>query len=76
MVYFAGFASAIYTLAPPPEGETARDAENGAPDSKFDSQEFVASFNSGMHKCLAFGKEAAQRTAKLVKAKVKEMRDA
>jgi hypothetical protein len=29
-----------------------------------------------MHKCLAFGKEAAQRTAKLVKAKVKEMRDA
>ena len=76
IVYFAGFATAIYTLAPPPEGEVARRSKKGAPGEKFDSQEFVESFNSGMHKCLVFGKEAAQRTAKLVKAKVKEMRDA
>ena len=76
IVYFAGFATAIYTLAPAPEGETARHSEKGAPSVKFDSREFVESFNSGMHKCLAFGKEAARRTAKLVKAKVKEMRDA
>jgi hypothetical protein len=75
-VYFAGFATAIYTLAPAPKEEAARRSEKGAPSAKFDSQEFVESFNSGMHKCLAFGKEAAQRTAKLVKAKVKEMRDA
>jgi len=76
IVYFAGFATAIYTLAPPPKGETARRSEKDGPGREFDSQEFVESFNGGMHKCLAFGKEAAKRTAKLVKAKVKEMRDA
>lgn len=76
IVYFAGFATAIYTLAPPPEGETTWSSDDSAPGSKFDSREFVESFNSGMHKCLAFGKEAAQRTAKLVKAKMREMGDA
>ncbi len=76
IVYFAGFASAIYTLAPAPKGEAARRPRDGEPSAKFNSGEFVESFNSGMHKCLAFGKEAAQRTAKLVKEKVKEMRDA
>jgi len=76
IVYFAGFATAIYTLAPAPEGETARFSANGASSEQFDSKEFVQSFNTGMHKCLAFGKEAAERTAKLVKEKLKEMRDA
>ena len=76
IVYFAGFATAIYTLAPAPEGETARHFDDDTPGVRFDSGEFVESFNSGMHKCLAFGKEAAQRTAKLVKEKLKEMRDA
>ena len=76
IVYCAGFATAIYTLAPAPKEKAARRSEKGAPSAKFDSEEFVESFNSGMHKCLAFGKEAAQRTAKLVKAKVEDMRDA
>jgi len=75
-VYFAGFATAIYFLAPPPDGETAIHNEIGANHAQFDSQEFVQSFNTGMRKCLDFGKEAAQRTAKLVKEKVKEMREA
>ncbi len=76
IVYFAGFATAIYTLAPEPKGETAQHSGDGTPGAQFNRGEFVESFNSGMHKCLTFGKEAAQRTAKLVKAKVKEMRDA
>ena len=76
LVFFAGFATAIYTLAPPPEGKIARDSDKSSPESKFNSEEFVESFNTGMHKCLEFGKEAARRTAKLLKDKVKEMRDA
>ncbi len=76
IVYFAGFATAIYTLAPKPEGESTQHLSDSALREQFDSQEFVESFNTGMHKCLAFGKEAAQRTAKLVKEKLKEMRDA
>ena len=76
IVYFAGFATAIYFLAPPPDGETAKNTEKDGPHAQFDSQEFVQSFNTGMRKCLDFGKEAAKRTAKLVKEKVKEIRDA
>ena len=76
IVYFAGFATAIYFLAPPPDDVTAKHAENNTLKTKFDSQEFVQSFNTGMRKCLDFGKETAQRTAKMVKEKVKEINDA
>lgn len=80
IIYFAGFATAIYTLAPAPEsdgqvtlGGFVRDAEGG---SRITSEEFVESFNAGMHKCMDFGKEAACRTAKFLKKKYKKMRDA
>jgi hypothetical protein len=81
IVYFAGFATAIYTLAPTPEsdgqatlsGFVARRSEDG---SRTTSKEFVESFNAGMHKCVDFGKEAACRTAKFIKEKFKEMQDA
>jgi hypothetical protein len=81
IVYSAGFATAIYTLAPAPEykgqptlgGYIALDSENG---SRVTSKEFVESFNTGMHKCVDFGKEAAWRTAKFLKEKYKKMRDA
>ena len=76
IVFFAGFATAIYTLAPAPKDKAFRYSNRSSPQSSFDSEKFVKDFNSGMHKCLAFGKEAALRTAKLVKDKVKEMRDA
>ena len=75
LVYFAGFATAIYFLAPPPAGQDTKQIEIGNVRTKIDSQEFVQSFNSGMRKCLAFGKEAAQRTAKLVKEKVDEVKE-
>ena len=73
IVYFAGFASAIYMLAPAPEGSASNNDISSA--STFDSQEFTKSFNAGMHKCLAFGKEAACHTAEFIKEKLKEMRE-
>jgi len=73
IVYFAGFASAIYMLAPAPEGSADKSRDNIS--SSFDSQEFTKSFNAGMHKCLAFGKEAACHTAEFIKEKLKEMRE-
>lgn len=76
LVFFAGFATAIYTLAPPPEGQVARHSDTNSPQSEFNSEEFVKDFNTGMHKCLEFGKEAALRTAKLVREKIKELREA
>ena len=72
IVYFAGFSTAIYLLAPPPENESGKFNEKGLITSSFDSEEFIASFNTGMHKCVDFGKEAALRTAKFIKDKIQE----
>ena len=76
VVFFAGFATAIYTLAPAPEGKGIEHSDKNSLESKFNSEEFVENFNTGMHKCLEFGKKAALRTGKLLREKVKEMRDA
>jgi hypothetical protein len=61
IVYAAGFATAIYCLAP-------------APDQKAPpSQRAGTSFNAGMHKCVGFSKEAALEAAKLIETKVNEL---
>ena len=70
IIYFAGFATAVYMLAPPPDTESGQNAEQSTLQSNlsnFDSEKFVKSFNTGMHKCIDFGKEAALRTAKYIK---------
>ncbi len=76
IVYFAGFASAIYMLAPAPEGDVHQSFSKKSPLADFQSEEFVKSFNSGMHKCLDFSKVAALRTAEFIKEKLKEIREA
>lgn len=75
IVYFAGFATAIYMLAPAPDGGTDQSFNSFASASSFDSQEFTKSFNAGMRKCLVFGKVAAIHTAEFIKEKVQEMRE-
>ncbi len=72
IVYFAGFATAIYMLAPPPEGSDYQYSDTANSHFNFDSQEFVKSFNSGMHKCVDFGKETTLRTVKYIREKVRE----
>lgn len=74
IVYFAGFATAIYTLAPVPDKEQsapgglfARRSGHGA---RITSGQFVKSFNAGMHKCVDFGKDAAWRTAEFIKQEI------
>ena len=74
IVYFGGFATAIYMLAPTPEGDVHQSNKISAM-ADFQSEEFVKSFNTGMHKCLAFGKDTAWRTAEFLKEKLKEMRE-
>jgi len=72
IVYFAGFATAIYILAPAPQNQVSQGAEKSITSSAFKSDEFVQSFNSGMHKCLDFGKDAAWRVGKYLKQKLDE----
>jgi hypothetical protein len=69
VVYFAGFATAVYCLAPAPEKSRAR----GQPTfvaSALKSDEFAKSVNSGMHKCIDLAKDAAARAAKRIKEKI------
>ncbi len=69
IIYFAGFATAIYTLAPVPENQASQFRENSFKYSAVKSDEFAQSFNTGMHKCLEYGKDFAWRTGKFIKQK-------
>ena len=72
VVYFAGFATAIYCLAPVPEGQKAAPKGKGLFGPALTSDKIVLSVNSGMHKCVDLGKEAAARAAQRIKEKVEE----
>jgi hypothetical protein len=75
IVYVAGFATAIYMMAPTPEGGTEKSFGNTSSVSAFNSQEFVETVNAGIHKCLALGKVAACHTAEFIREKLKEIRE-
>ena len=72
IVYFAGFATAIYCLAPAPQ-EGARPklhvADVGA---ALKSEQWARSINSGIHKCVDLGKEATLEAARLIHEKMQE----
>ena len=85
IVYFGGYATAIYTLAPAPENKAKVSAsssffrsvkadaeENGSFLSAVKSDEFKQSLNSGIKKCFEFSKDTAWRTARLIKEKIDE----
>jgi hypothetical protein len=69
VVYFAGFVTAIYCLAPVFDGCSRSD--KGFAHSALKSDEFAKSFNVKMHKCLDYSKGAARR----MNAYLKEKRD-
>jgi len=78
IVYFAGFATAIYVLAPAPKDGTPLALGSLLPSRTgqtqgMTSEEFVESFNTGMHKAVAFGKVAAIHAAQFMREKLKEM---
>ena len=85
VVYFGGFATAIYTLAPAPENNANASAnssffrsvkadaeERSSVFSAVKSDEFKKSVNSGLHKCFEFSKDAAWRTARFIKQQIDE----
>jgi hypothetical protein len=73
LVYCAGFATAVYFLAPASQDKTCQAVATQNPFSpQPNSQAFIISFNAGMHKCVEFGKAAALRTADVIRDKIKE----
>ena len=73
VVYFAGFATAVYCLAPVPENRAGQFYdEKSFVYSALKSDEFAKSFNTGMHKCIDFSKDAAGRAGEFIKQKLDE----
>ncbi len=74
IVYFTGFATAVYFLSPGPDGanEQSLVRANSFAGRELKSDEFMQSFNAGLHKCVGFGKTAAVRMTGFIKQKMKE----
>jgi hypothetical protein len=70
IVYFAGFATAIYCLAPAPDAKAYRPSQKGFANSALKSDNFAKSFNAEMRKCLYYGKNAAKRLSIFLKQKL------
>lgn len=77
IIYFAGYATAVYTLTPAPENAT-RTLEKSSLCSMPEKGEFLQKFNEGLCKCLHFLKEvtkdAASRLSQYIKQKLEERR--
>jgi hypothetical protein len=71
IVYFIGFATAIYALAPVSTQAAGPTVPKGHSqsfsDSLLKSDEFALKFNSGMRTCLKAGSDAAMRTGEFIK---------
>jgi len=74
VVYFAGFITAIYCLAPVPENADNRAVDKSFAHSVLKSDEFATAFNQGLHKVIDFSKSAALRTADFIKEEYKQRR--
>ena len=76
IIYFAGFATAIYALAPAPDAKATSGASKAESrkhsDAGFKSEEFALAFNSGMRKCIGFAEEKAVKAGEFIKAKLAE----
>ena len=70
--YCAGFATAIYCLAPVSEEQNAIYAQKGFPYTATKSDQFAKSFGIGLHKFIAFSKAAASETINKIKQKTGE----
>jgi hypothetical protein len=68
IVYFAGFATAIYCLAPVTD-ESYPPAKKGLAHSILKSDELAKSFNTEMRKLLGYSEDAAKRAGDYLKQK-------
>jgi hypothetical protein len=72
IVYFAGFATAIYMLAPVPKNQARQAHKKGFVYSALKSDEFANSFNEKMHYCIDYSKNAVNKADEFVKQKLTE----
>ncbi len=75
IVYFAGFATAIYTLAPVPDSENSSQSEHSFAHSALKSDEFAQKFNVQLHRCIDFIREKSCEAGEYIKEKINEHRE-
>lgn len=74
IVYCAGFGTAVYCLAPTPEQGEGRPLQLAGLPAAIKPQELANSVNSGIHKCVDLGKEAASELAKRIRDEIEKAR--
>ena len=80
IVYFAGFATAIYALAPVADANVKSDSRarqvkvSKNTDSGSKSEKFASAFNTQMRKCISIAEEKGAKVGELIKAKLAEQR--
>jgi hypothetical protein len=75
IVYFAGFATAIYTLAPVPNSENTIQSEQGLAWSTLKSDQFAQEFNVQLHRCVDFVKEKSGEAGEFIKEKIRQYKE-
>ena len=71
VIYFAGFATAIYFLAPVTEATAENKiAARSYEESNSETQQFAIAFNGKMKKALSFAEEKAVDLGKVIKTEL------
>ena len=73
IVFFAGFATAIYTMAPVPDNEGCQ-AGDGVAYSVLKSDDFAQKCSVSLHKCADVVKELGCKAGAFIKEKIEERR--
>jgi hypothetical protein len=72
IVYCAGFATAVYCLAPTSEQGAGGSLSLAQIPGTINSEALAKSVSSGIHKCVGFGQEAAAELAKRIQAEIEK----
>jgi hypothetical protein len=75
IVYFAGFATAIYTLTPVPDSENTVQSEQGTVWSVLKSDQFAQKFSVQLHRCVDFVKEKSEEAGEFIKEKIQQYKE-
>ncbi len=75
IVYFAGFATAIYFLTPASaQGYTKNTSGSKKVAFSLDSQKYSKEFNTGVNKCVKYVKNTSNKVICAAKKKIQERR--
>ena len=75
IVYFLGFATAIYTLVPAEDNVAAADSERTFAYSAFKSDDFAQKCSVQLHRCADFIKTKSCEAGEYLKQKIEEHRE-